>query len=1047
MKPLKIVMSAFGPYGDKTELDFTKFGNRGLFLITGDTGAGKTTVFDAIAFALYGEASGSVRSVDTLRSDFADRNTKTYVELTFLHRGREYMIYRKPRYERPKLSGQGLTTENPDATLFLPGGDVISGYRDVTAKVSELLGINYKQFKQIAMIAQGEFLQLLLAESKERGEIFRRVFNTELYQSAQLILKDMEREAKKLCDGISGSILQYIAGISCPDTEQGRTLSEKILAADIHSATHILEDLKALISQDRQTLDVCRLDLDKLGRELASQIELIARARYINQAFDDLEAVRKTLHSLEELADEYSRKEKLLKDAQGALYTVSPAETIYRRESREKENLSRDICALEEEIRRQAAERDALDKEYEAQRKKEPEREELASEIHRLTKLLPRYDAAEKLEEELKRLNKEHLSLVSQRDKLKEEKDAASEQKNAISEELEELADIRVELSSCKYEADRLEETMARLSGLQNALTDLSRLQEENSHLVHKFSELQAKYEAINNSFLRLEAEFFQEQAGIMAASLKDGMPCPVCGSVTHPQKAALSKDAPGEEQVNKARLRAESARIKMQQASENASAKQAETKLARDNLMKSAVGYFPNLDPSISLSQLEELIKSAVIDCAQKQKENIEKMELLKKQSRHKQLLKEQIMSLEKTMTENEKNSAELERQITRAVSAISDITGQLKTLRASLELPDREQAEKQISVRSERLGQLKTDLKNAEDAYLKITSALKSNTALLADQKQRLTDAERLTQEAFEIYTGKISQLGFANEDAYHGALKTEEEIKELKKEIQDYQDAVKAARQDVARLLRETDNKNRQDIEKLEKAKLELELKERHIDEKVQGLISRLGVNEPIYGALETGILKAEDYQKEYLLISNLSRTANGELAGRQKLAFEQYVQAFYFDRILREANKRLLIMTSNRYELLRRDRAADFRAQTGLEIDVLDNYTGKVRPVKSLSGGEAFKASLSLALGLSDVIQSHAGGVEIDTLFIDEGFGSLDSQSLEQAIQILGTLVAGNRLVGIISHVDELKERIDRQVYVKKGVSGSSIFISS
>lgn len=300
MKPLKVVMSAFCPYAGRTELDLSAFGGQGLFLITGDTGAGKTTIFDAVAFALFGEASGCTRTADTLRSDFAEPNTKTYVELTFLHKDKIYFITRNPRYERPKKSGDGVTIENSDATLQLPDGDVITGYRDVTAKIVELLGINYRQFKQIAMIAQGEFLQLLLADSKERGDIFRRVFNTDLYQTTQRLLKDSEHESKKRCESIEQSILQYISGIACPESEQGQILSAKIGTVTIHTAEDILTELQALITADTTLRDNLKQQADKLDKDLAAQIAIITQAQYINQAFADLKIAQEKQKSLTE---------------------------------------------------------------------------------------------------------------------------------------------------------------------------------------------------------------------------------------------------------------------------------------------------------------------------------------------------------------------------------------------------------------------------------------------------------------------------------------------------------------------------------------------------------------------------------------------------------------------------------------------------------------------------------------------------------------------------------------------------------------------------
>lgn len=348
-------------------------------------------------------------------------------------------------------------------------------------------------------------------------------------------------------------------------------------------------------------------------------------------------------------------------------------------------------------------------------------------------------------------------------------------------------------------------------------------------------------------------------------------------------------------------------------------------------------------------------------------------------------------------------------------------------------------------VEALTSKLKALKDAFRLAEETYHRLKNKLDSSQSLLGDLNKRKALAAQARQQAFTAFLNKMSECGFSDEESYRSCLKTEEEISGLRHSIQEYQKEVQAVERDLQRLISETENKQKQNMEALEAVKQRLEHEKKQLDESVKALTMRLGANEPIAKALAKAISRAAACRKEYLLLSNLSKTANGELAGRQKLAFEQYVQASYFNHIIIEANKRLKIMTNNRYELLRREDAANLHSQTGLEIDVLDHYTGRIRSVKSLSGGESFKASLSLALGLSDVIQSFAGGIEIDTLFIDEGFGALDAESLEQAIQTLAGLTEGNRLVGIISHVGELKERIDRQVVIKKSNTGSSIHI--
>lgn len=346
MKPLSIVMSAFGPYAGRTELSFEQFGGQGLFLITGDTGAGKTTIFDAIAFALFGEASGSTRTTDTLRSDFADINTNTYVEFVFLHKGKQYAITRNPRYERPKKSGAGFTTENADATLILSNGDVIAGHKDVTAKIVDLLGITYRQFKQIAMIAQGEFLQLLLADSNERADIFRRIFNTQIYQRAQDLLKLSEKEAKARCQTGENSILQYISGISCPEDEQFQTLSEKVNYPSIHASDEILSMLINLIEQDKKQDEQYKKQSEKTDKAIAAQITLITHAQYINKTFTDLDTAKLKKEELDAKKDEINEQNSAIILAEKALYTVKPLETAFVRESKSQKEITENIDKL-----------------------------------------------------------------------------------------------------------------------------------------------------------------------------------------------------------------------------------------------------------------------------------------------------------------------------------------------------------------------------------------------------------------------------------------------------------------------------------------------------------------------------------------------------------------------------------------------------------------------------------------------------------------------------------------------------------------------------
>lgn len=1043
MKPLKIVMSAFGPYSDRTELDLAAFGGQGLFLITGDTGAGKTTIFDAVAFALFGEASGLTRTTDTLHSDFAEPATRTYVELTFSHKNKVYSITRNPRYERPKKNGEGMTTESADAVLKLPGGEAVTGYRDVTAKVVDILGISYRQFKQIAMIAQGEFLQLLLADSKERGDIFRRVFNTDLYQIAQRLLKNNEHEAKKRWERIEQSILQYISGIACPENEQGRELSVKLENAAVYNGADILGGLQDLIAADESLRDNLVQQKEKLDHELDAQVTAITQAKYINQFFEELKGTQGKKKVLAGQQEEMDERKRQMQEARKALHTISPLEDKYLREQKDEQELIRSIDRLGVEMQAQKEELQAARTVYQAEKGREPKREELASAIERLNKLLPQYEAAEMLERNLEELGKKQSVVNRELEALLHQKNHFAEQKEKLRQELEKLSDIEVKMSACEQEANRLQDVQDSLLALRDSLSRLCEMQAESSGLKQRFLEAQEKYKTIHTVYTENEAAFFSEQAGLLASSLRDGEPCPVCGSKVHPDKASVGADAPSEARLNELKQETDKARQDMQTASERSAEALTKIGMIKEQFVQDAGAYILNTAPHIEEEQFSALIEAAMADNQKKKKENDRQRRQLKEQVSYKKQAKERLALLEDSLQSNEESRAQKEQQKNSISGDIASGAGEFKALQSGLEYADRRQAEKAAEEWTDELHVLKEIFQKAEETYYGLENKLERNRALFSDYQERAAKLARAKQEALTSYREKLSECGFSGEDAYHNALKTEAEIDELKDSVEQYQNEVSAVERDLERLTRETENRQKQDMEQLETSKQRLQEEKNQVENSVQRLSGRLGINEPIAKALGRAISDAEECQKEYLLIRNLSRTANGELAGKQKLAFEQYVQASYFNQILAEANKRLRIMTNSRFQLLRREDAANLRIQAGLEIDVLDNYTGRIRSVKSLSGGESFKASLSLALGLSDVIQSYAGGVEIDTLFIDEGFGALDAESLEQAIQTLAGLAAGNRLVGIISHVTELKERIDRQVVIEKGSSGSRV----
>jgi exonuclease SbcC len=938
-----------------------------------------------------------------------------------------------------------MTAENADALLELPDGSRVAGYREVTGKITEILGINYQRFKQLAMIAQGEFLELLLADSKERGKIFRRVFDTAFCQEAQGLLKDREIEAKKRCAEVEQRILQYIAGIAGPEAASGQAPADGSDAVSVHDAEDILTALQAAIAADARLREELQRGAEAADRQIAAQIALIAQAGYVNRAFADLDTARERQKSLLARREEDDARKKTLQNAEKALRTVSPAETADLWEQEAERKLTQSIAALEIEIRAQIEDLEAAQNAYCAERERAPEREKRAAAIDGLTKMLPRYEAAERLGRALAELEEKQSTVCAASEALHRRKTDLLEQRAKLGEEAEGLADTEARAAICEQEAKHLQDVRAGLLALRKALTQIDGLRRESAALQRLFVDAQGEFRAANLIFVEKESAFFREQAGLLAASLEDGKPCPVCGATVHPSKAALAADAPGEAELKAFRQKAELARQHMQEAGEQSALKLAEIKLVQEQTEQSAELCFPGADKDSLREDLAARIESALAENDRKKQETDAQDRRLKKQASRKKQCAELLADLERALQSNEEETAQSERQKSGLLSDIASKTGERRALQDALEYADRSRAAAEIETQTRALDALKEAFKQAEEDYHALKNKLDGNRALLDDRKKSLIQIAGAAEQARAAYRRALSDCGFPDEEAYRRALRTESEIDALTQAVERHRSETQAAEQDLQRLSAETKDKQKQDVALLEAEKQTLEQEKRKTDEAIGALTARLGNNEPIAKALRRAITDETACRREYLLFGNLSKTANGELAGKQKLAFEQYVQAAYFNRILIEANKRLRIMTNDRFALLRREDAANLQSPAGLDIDVLDRYTGRTRSVKSLSGGEAFEASLALALGLSDAIQQYAGGVEIDALFIDEGFGSLDAESLDRAIQILIGLAEGDRLIGIISHVQELKERIDRQVVVRKGHAGSTIFL--
>lgn len=1043
MRPLKVVMSAFGPYPDKVEIPLHQLGKEGLFLITGETGAGKTTIFDAIAFALFDGASGSVRPVDTLRSDFAAADTRTYVELEFLHKGQPFHITRNPKYLRPKKSGTGFTYENADANLVLPDGKIVTGNNKVTDKIVELLGIDFKQFKQIAMIPQGEFLKLLLAESNERVGIFRKVFNTDIYLNIQESLKKREKGLKVQYEEKIRSILQYVDSIQCDEEdERYQQLAEMLSKRSIHGTEPIITLLQDVIAEDRLIHDQAKQQSDELANDIMNKSAELKEAEYMNKFLQDLETAQEKLRELMQKNDEVKLKETVVSAAEKALRLVKPLEDIYMLEKRNQATLVTSIHKLKNDIDVQTPIMKKLHNALIAEQQKEGLREKLANDIMRVKSALPQYDKVENLKQRRNRqthtmqvLERSLASLVIQKEELGKRKVILSQERDGIGE-------VETRLIEHKNTIENLEYLAVRLQNIATGIESVQKMYLEHAELQRNYLIKEKKYNTANAEYISKEEAFFREQAGILAAGLRDEQPCPVCGSTIHPQKAKPTADAPSEAEIQRLKTERERRQQSMQKASEIASQKKARLEISAAHLYQTARDLFAQDSPE-NITELKQFIQSKLAASTRNKEEKSAQLLILQGQSKRKTECSEELRQIEEKLQETgESHTRQLEQKGNLAIS-LSSIDSEIKTLQEVLDYPSLEKARLMLDSTSAELEQLKIGLQKAEQVYLESKQMLDSYHALVDDQELRLQALAEAVDKAHADYICQYKKQGFADENEYHASLLTEPEITDIKLKIADHKETYGRTNSDILRLEAETKGKKNKDITWIINIQRDIQHKKEVLDRKVQRVAVRINNNEKIALIITEAEKQRIQLEKDYLIVSKLSKTASGELTGKQKIAFEQYVQAFYFSQIIAEANQRLTVMSNGRFELLRQKNASDYRSQSGLELDVLDNYTGKKRTVKSLSGGESFKASLALALGLADIIQSYAGGVEIDTMFVDEGFGALDAESLEQAILTLNNLTFGNRLVGIISHVSELKDRIEKKIVIKKGLGGSTI----
>lgn len=907
MRPLKITMSAFGPYAGEVTLDMQKLGKSGIYLITGDTGAGKTTIFDAISYALYGEASGNYRENTTLRSKYASADTPTFVELEFEYNNEIYKINRNPEYPRPNKRGEGFTKQSANAELVMPDGSVITKIKEVSAKVEEIIGINKNQFSQIAMIAQGDFRKLLNCETNERSKIFRKIFKTEPYHNIEIKLSGLFNELKRNREKEKSGIEQYINQLKCNENDTLSLELERAKSGDV-----LIEDVIKLAGE---IINKDTLEYTKTQKNIESINEEIEKINSNIKLYENQEATKKAYAKasakLEELKTKRNECEKAYKSAE--------------------------------------AQRERLD--------------DLTRKINLINSKMPKYDELKSLENSI---NERTESFEKSNNLLKLKQQEITSLEKEIDEKSKALEEVKgADLLVQKLTVQK-EEIKKKAEALKELKTEIDRCKAEQKNLKNAQSFAKSaldEYGALENEYNQIYIAFFNEQAGIIADELKDGEPCPVCGSTSHPNLARKSENAPSQADVESAQNLVKKAQEKADKARDTASA------------LKSR------------FDEISANVKSAA---------------------------KKLFGTDDNVFDDYNSNINALKKEY-------DDTLALLKTANEKLNLYQK--LDKEIP-------KIQEKQKSLSDEISKLNTQKASDEAFISENTKRVTSIKsELDFESADLAKDKLKEYTNLSNDIKNAIEKSKNDFDDIKSKY-DTQKGTKASLEKALKEFKEID------LAALKEKSLKLNEYKKDIDKTAKLLYSRIDSNKLLVDNISEKRDILKEYDDKYVWLKALSETANGDISGKEKITLETFVQMTYFDSIIRKANIRLLTMSDGQYELVRRSDAETLKKNEGLALDVIDHFNGSTRSVSTLSGGESFMASLCLALGLSDEIQSSNGGIKLDTMFVDEGFGSLDGEALDRALSALTSLSQGNRLVGIISHVDALCDRIDNKIVITK-----------
>lgn len=993
MMPISLTLSAFGPYPDTITIDFESFQEDGLFLITGPTGSGKTMIFDAMIFALYGKTSGQIRQTDSLRCDHALNEIPTFVEFSFSLHQQNYTIKRNPKYY---LEGK-KTPKQPSALLTLPDGKMVEGIKEVNQKMISLLGIDDQQFKQICMIAQGEFTKLIMASSDEREKVLRELFHSETYQKLEEKLKVHLKTYQDKYDLLLNKRKDLMQELQVEDHQEYLSKQTKLIASQQKEYV----DLKKDLDQKKQQLQLYRL-----------QNQRLIQLKDLKQQFQDLKKQENDYQKLNKTVD-------TLKKAQETNYLyISYIKQQKKLQTLKlnQEDFLKQLKKLEKDYQEKKVQADFLDYKQQTKEKLQNQIQETKQLIDQIYQYQNDYQNLQTLKQQYRMLDEEHKLFLKKKEKF--ENGLQRDQERIQSEQ-----QVQSKYELIKQQYVRLNEQKVKVHQLSDYYDQILKLNENKSDLQEEYTVVEKQVDHEKMQYNQMEKLYFRKQAGIFALQLKEDQPCPICGSLHHPHPAQIEK-----EDITKEKLDQQAKKVKQQEHRLQdilqkilLSNQKKEMLVKQTKQLSSELNIQEEISKEIFIKELDHLSK----DEKRMKKEYLELQDELK----YIQKLKKSVALSLKDMSTYESKELKQAQNLENIQVQIHQLSGKLDDSLRQYEIGEvnknYQQVQKEYRQLSLEIETIQQDYEKVKNKYLEIKTKISSLNQQIIQEQEIYDELDNKYHTALDAF---INEEEFLN-------LKTQiNQISILEKKYQDYLISLKSLNEQIISLenevkdstyvdlsslsetIKEVNQQLREKNDDLEKLKIDYSLKEKMIKD-IQKINQQLE--------------KDEDTYQRYLDLYNLASGKNNA-----RVSIERYVLATYFENMLIYANVIMKQLSQGRYQLLRKDDAGKGRSQQGLELDVFDQESGNIRSIKTLSGGESFKAALSLALGLSRMVQDYAGGIELNTLFIDEGFGSLDSQSLDQAMNCLMELHHENKLIGIISHVSDLKDRIERQLVVER-----------